>query len=237
LLAPLAVYGGWRRDRYVWGDLLEQAYALSRVSDVLLLGSEPPLPPGAGQPWAHLLHLDIDWPAVTVEEYLAVFTALGMTQVRAVGFDPFFHEIVSVTADDDLDAPVTITSTVWPGLMLGELLFNRAGVRVRAGALHAQAGIADQSLLHEVFLRKYRATSDMSLGWGSQWKTDFRRDYLTATAYELNIDSTEDIDGEQGGAALLTAAERRDLLRHRCLVRQPSHPEAAGTKAPGRRGA
>jgi hypothetical protein len=46
LMAPLASYGGWRRDRYVFGDLLEQACALCRVSDVLLRdsanGADPP---------------------------------------------------------------------------------------------------------------------------------------------------------------------------------------------------
>jgi hypothetical protein len=233
LLAPLAVYGGWRRDRYVWGDLLEQAYALSRVSDVLLLAFQPPLPDRAEPPWAHALHLNIDWPTVTVDQYLALFTALGMTQIQAREFDPFFHEIVAVQADDDPDAPVTITGTVWPGLMFGELLFSRSGVRVRAGARHAQAGIADQSLLHEVFVRRYRATSDGSLGWGSnsQWKTDFRRDYLTADAYELNVDATDDIDAESGETPGLTAAERRDLLRHRCLIRQPQNPAAMTTGA------
>jgi hypothetical protein len=99
-----------------------------------------------------------------------------MTPIGAADFDPFFHEIVAVEQDDDPEAPVRITGTLWPGLMLGDMLFSRAGVRVRAGARHAEAGIADRSVLHEVFLRRYRATSDLSLGWGtnSQWKTDFR---------------------------------------------------------------
>lgn len=44
-IARLGVHGEWRRVEYVWGDLLEQAYALSRVSDLLLLGFQPGLPP------------------------------------------------------------------------------------------------------------------------------------------------------------------------------------------------
>jgi hypothetical protein len=58
-----------------------------------------------------------------------------------------------VQQDGDPDAPISITGTVWPGLMFGELPFSRAGVRVRAGALQAAAGVADRSTLHEVFLR------------------------------------------------------------------------------------
>lgn len=225
-LAPLAVHGCWRREAYVFGDLLEQAYALSRVSDVLLLALQPSLPADAERPWAHDLHLDREWPQISVSQYLAVFTALGMTEINVEGFDPFFHEIVAVDQAEDPDAPIEITDTVWPGLMFNELLFNRAGVRVRAGARYAEARVADQSTLYEVFLRRYRPTSDGSLGWGhnSQWKTDFRRDYLTSTTYHLNVDA--DIDHDAGpfdSPALSTAEERRDLLRHRCLVRKPEN--------------
>ncbi len=78
-----------------------------------------------------------------------------MTTIDASGFDPFFHEIVAIDQSDDPAAPMEITDTVWPGLMLGELLFSRAGVRVRAGALHAQTGVAEQSTLYEVFLRRH----------------------------------------------------------------------------------
>jgi hypothetical protein len=236
-LAPLAVHGHWRRDAYVFGDRLEQVYALSRVSDVLLLGLQPSWPADAERPWAHELHLTSGWPEITADQYLAVFAALGMTRIRSAIFDPFFHEIVAVQQDDDPDAPISITGTVWPGLMFGELLFSRAGVRVRAGALHAAAGVADRSTLHEVFLRKYRDTSDGSLGWGhnSQWKTDFRRDYLTTAGYLFNADGDADIDAwPPQRPTFLTAQERRDLLRHRCLVRHPENPAGWKDAWPGR---
>src|SRR5258708_14383248 len=234
-LAPLAVRGGWRREAYAFGDLLEQAYALSRVSDVLLLGFQPSLPADAERPWAHDLYLDREWPQITAPQYLAVFTALGMTQINVEGFDPFFHQIVAVDQSDDPDSPIEITDTVWPGLMLDELLFNRAGVRVRAGARYAEAGVADQSTLYEVFLRRYRHTSDGSLGWGhnSQWKTDFRRDYLTSTTYHPNIDADLDLSaGTFHSPAPLTAQQQRDLLRYRCLVRK-SENQAAQDAWPG----
>ncbi|MBR7833638.1 hypothetical protein KDL01_10210 [Actinospica durhamensis] len=224
LLAPLAVHGGWRRVEYVWGDLLEQAYALCRVSDLLLLGFQSPLPSEIEKPWAHELHLPESGrePRIAEDEYVSFFAALGMRREEVARFDPFFHEIAAVEQSEDPAAPIEVAQESWPCLMLGELLFSRAGVRVRAGEQHAVAGLADRSTLNEVFLRRYRPTYDMSLGWGtnSQWKTDFRRDYLTADAYQFNVDADADIDEEtEFGDARLTPSERRDLLRHRCVVR------------------
>lgn len=213
-------------------------YALSRVSDVLLLGFQPDLDPGVEMPWAHELHLNgTVWPTVTREEYLDLFTALGMTPVTDTEFDPFLHEIVEVEQAEDPDAPISVTDLVWPGLMLGEMMFSRAGVRVRAGVNHAQRGVADRSPLYGVFLRRHRATVDASLGWGfnSQWDTDFRRDYRTADAVYLNVDSTEAIDEdnpENAWPVLLTRTERRELVRHRCLLRTPDAVEAMARRDP-----
>ncbi len=221
LLAPLAECGAWRRDEYVFGDLLEQAYALGRVNDLLLLGVQPPLPEGLEQPWAHAMHLETPWPEISLDEYTATFTALGMATVDVPVFEPFFHEIVTVEQAPDPDHPIEIVEAVWPCLMLGQMLFSRAGVRVRAGTNHAVAGIAGQSTLHEVFLRRHRPSSDMSFGWGhnSQWKTDFRRDYLTTEAYNFNIDGRISLNSPDLDPDGLTVTTRRELLQHRCLVR------------------
>lgn len=235
-LAPLSVYGGWQRVEYAWGDLLEQAYAVSRVSDLLLLGFQPDLPPEVETPWAHQLHLPAHDVTITVDEYVSVFSALGMRRVDVARFDPFFHEIVAVEQSDDPDTPFEITGELWPCIMLGEMMFSRAGVSVRAGEQHAVAGIADRSTLHEVFLRRYRPTSDQSLGWGhnSQWKTDFRRDYLSSVAYHLNIDASTGIDEDtEFGDSRLTPSERRDLLRHRCVVRPLTHVPESEQPWPG----
>jgi hypothetical protein len=227
LMAPLASYGAWRRDTYVFGDLLEQAYALSRVSDVLLLSFQPPLPAGVRRPWAHELHLATSWPQVAVDQYIDVFSRLGMSPIEARAFDPFFHEIVAVEQAADTDHPVEIVDSVWPGLMFGELLFSRSGVRVRAGVRHAVAGIADRSTLCQVFLRRHRDTSDGSLGWGhnSQWKTDFRRDYMTHDAQHFNVDGQIDVAGLTDRTGSPSDAEIRDLVRHRCLVRHTANDE------------
>ena len=203
-LALLRVYGEWRRVEYVWGDLLEQAYAL---------------------------HLPDHVAGVTEDEYVRVFSALGMRRARVARFDPFFHEIVAVEQSDEPDAPIEIIDEWWPCMMLGQLLFGRAGVRVRAGAHHAVAGIADRSMPGEVFIRRHRPTTDGSLGWGSssQWKTDFRRDYLTPDSNHFNVDEQTGIDEDsEFGDGRLTLLERRDLLRHRCKVRPLVHVPESG---------
>lgn len=221
-LAPLAVYGAWSRIEYEWGDLLEQAYALSRLSDLLLLGFQPEPPPNAEPGLAHFLHMPERIPHISEGEYTDFLSALGMRRVRTARFDPFFHEIAAVEQSKDPDDPIEVADELWPCVMFGEMLFGRAGVRVRAGARHAIAGLADTSTLHEVFIRRHRYTSDLSLGWGgnSQWKTDFRRDYLTVDAYHFNVDETTAIDEDnEFGDNRLSVQERSDLLRHRCLTR------------------
>ncbi|WP_051712108.1 hypothetical protein [Streptomyces sp. NRRL S-350] len=205
-----------------WGDedgqeLLQELYALGRVSDVLLLHPELPC-------------------------RLRLFTALGMTPFEdATPFDPFLHEIVEVEQAADPQAPIEVLAVRHPGLMLGELLFSRAGVRIRAGAAHAQLGVADRFPLYWTFRRADRRTHDLSHNWGgnSQWRTDFRLDYRTSGGDHLNVAENGSVDGRPDlghyqdltpDERLLTPAERRELLRHRCLLRAPqAATELAGS--------
>ncbi|MEU9317095.1 hypothetical protein [Streptomyces sp. NPDC048295] len=224
-----------RQDLYLPHEL----YALSRVSDALLHHFQPAPDPDGTRQWSGALSTYDGWPVVTRAEYLELFTALGMTPFDGTGFDPFRHEITEVEQSDDPDEPIRITEVVWPGLMLGQLLFSRAGVRVRAGAHHARRGVADCSPLYWTYLRRYRPTRDLSDGWGSnsQWRTDLRLDYRTPAATRLNVAESTDIDdpahlGDE--EQLLTPAERRDLLRHRCLLRAPDAADRPG--APSRWG-
>ncbi|MFC9279059.1 hypothetical protein [Streptomyces collinus] len=165
-------------------ELVWELYALHRVSDRLLLTSQPPSnEPGSPDPR----------PLLPKRQYLAVFTSLGMTSFEDGDvFDPFLHEIVEVEQADDPHAPIEIIELLWPGLMLGHLLFSRAGVRIRAGLKHAQRGVADRSPLYWTFLRRHRPTVDLSQGWGgnSQWRTDFRLDYRTPAGDRLNAAGT-----------------------------------------------
>ncbi|MFJ9840168.1 hypothetical protein ACIRYZ_06800 [Kitasatospora sp. NPDC101155] len=200
----------WWTDKEEGWNLLRELYALSRVSDYLLL--DPQLPP-----------------------YLSLFTALGMTPFKQARFDPFLHEITEVEQAEDPDAPIEILDVRWPGLMLGELLFSRAGVRVRAGAAHAERGVADRWPIYWTHRRAHRPTRDLSQSWGSnsQWRTDFRLDYRTPGGDLLNvaedapIDGRPDLDPNDYGnlgpeERLLTPAERRELLRHRTFLRTPA---------------
>jgi hypothetical protein len=222
-------------------DLSWEFYALSRVSDVLLLAFQPPLQPAPGStggvPFAHELHPPEQWPEVETAQYLELFTGLGMEPFTDTGaFDPFLHEIVEVEQAQDPDEPVSVTELLWPGLWLGPLLFSRAGVRVRAGIRHAERGVADRFPMYWTFLRRNRPTVDLSLGWGhnSQWRTDFRVDHRTAAGdRRVNAGVDEDIDSDEAvgePGTLLTPEERRELVRNRCLLRTPSNAAAlAGT--------
>ncbi|WP_326765609.1 hypothetical protein OG978_14395 [Streptomyces sp. NBC_01591] len=71
----------------------------------------------------------------------------------------------------------------------------------------------------------------------SQWGTDLRLDYRTPTSTRLNVAESTDIDdpahlGDE--EQLLTPTERRELLRHRCLLRAPDAADELG--APSRWG-
>ncbi|WP_328869051.1 hypothetical protein OHT76_02535 [Streptomyces sp. NBC_00287] len=210
------------------GDLLWELYALSRVSDVLLLSFQP-RPDQGPDP------LD-GWPSVTPAQYRELFSRLGMTPFEeAAVFDPFLHEIVEVEQAEDPDEPISVTEVVWPRLRHGDVLFSRAGVRVRAGVRHAERGVADRSPLYWTYLRRHRPTVDLSQGWGhnSQWRTDFRVDVRTPEGDHVNVCERGDIDAvsEDSVDALLTHAERRELLRHRCLVRMPDNAAALADMA------
>ncbi|MFD8481105.1 hypothetical protein [Kitasatospora sp. NPDC059673] len=69
-----------------------------------------------------------------------------------------------------------------PGLLFGELLFVRAGARVRAGAHLAEPGWADGSPMYWAYRRRNRRPIDLSHGWGSgsQWGTSHRMRFRTA---------------------------------------------------------
>lgn len=237
-LAAAAEDNSWwevRGSGPVGRELVWELYALHRVGDVLALAFQPRSgKPGSPDPEPARL--------LSAREYLDVFTSLGMTPFEEGDtFDPFLHEIAEVEQADDPRAPIEIAEVLWPGLMLGQLLFSRAGVRIRAGAEHAQRGVADRSTLYWTFRRRHRPTVDLSLGWGSnsQWRTDFRLDYRTPTGDRLNVRGDLPIDGRSDlpldhpenlspEERLLTPAERRELLRHRCLLRPP---EAVGALA------
>lgn len=214
-------------DRNYLGSL-ERLYALSRVNDLLLISFEPEpsqpvrvygLSPVAG---------------VTADKYLTWWTGLGMAQIpESQPFHPFYHEIVTVEQSDAADEPIQVIDTVWPGFMLGSMLFSRAGVRVRGGRNHLVKEVAETSCLYWTYARKNRPTDDLSHGWGhnSQWATDFRRDYMTDEAYYYHVDGYKplfDADGKLDQDLRpdeLTERGALEIMTHRCIITAGAGPD------------
>ncbi len=209
---------------------LEHLYALSRVNDFLLLPFEPDkLGRLTEFQWRPLAK-------VSAEQYMAWWQALGMTQIAETQpFHPFYHEIVTVEQAEDHSEPIQILQTLWPGFLLGHMLFSRAGVVVRGGKEHVVKEIAETSLLYWAYMRNNRRTIDASVGWGhnSQWVTDFRRDYVTDEAYYYNVDGENpllDADGRLAQEAVpdgLTPQGAIEIMTHRCLISVPEAVDEA----------
>ena len=211
-------------------DLLEtlwQLYAAGRVRDLLLLAHQPdPLDHSVGELDEALGREQPSFRPVAVEHAVEFFAAIGCRPLTQISFDPILHEIVTCEADDDPQAPIQIIGQAWPSLLIGELVFTRAGVHVRAGSAHATPGVADRSTLHWEYWRRHRVTGDDSFWWGhnSQWKTELRRDYLTAQGHVYDFDALSD---DSRGRRLTPAgeslrpleADEADLIRNRCQLR------------------
>ena len=118
--------------------------------------------------------------------------------------------------------------SLWPGMLFDHLLFSRAGVKVRGGASFIQKERAEQSPLYFTYVRRHRATCDLSHGWGhnSQWGTRFRRDYTDGSFYYYHVDGTYDLSRpdrimdqkEQERMHPLSRAARIELLVNRCMI-------------------
>jgi len=197
---PIAIEDSWR------------LYALSRVNQVLLL------PFQSGEGW--------EGPALTLPDYQAFMTGLGCQIADETDYSPFFHEIVEVT-EERAHSPrrkrIELARVDWPALMLGTMMFSRAGVAVSCAFGALQPEIATSSTLHWARQRRYRRTSDPSDGWGSnsQWRTTFRRDHVLGDELLFNADGKHDLSAPELPVSDydLTAAERIELLTHRCFVR------------------
>jgi hypothetical protein len=192
-------------------DELQRLYALSRVNQTLLLRFQP----------GNVEGVDYRGPDLTTEEYVTLMTALGFDVVYEAVFSPFFHEIVKVDQDPDDTRPITLVDTYWPALMLGDMLFSRAGVRVRGGGNVIRKDIAESSTLYWAWRRKNRRVADQSAGWGShsQWKTAFRRDYRKDELFLFNVDGVRSLmEPLPDDEVALTRDARAEHLFHRCFI-------------------
>lgn len=192
-----------------------QLYALSRVSQLLLLRFQPGRADGT------------DWPGanVTADEYADFMLELGFAPITSIEFSPFEHEIVEVFQDEQPDAKISVIGLFWPGFMLGNMMFSRAGAWVAGGLENLDKSVAEQSTLYWAYRRKNRPTQDLSYGWGSnsQWRTPFRRDYQFDRVVYYNVDgkrnlnlgqTSDDRDPDQE----LDLQERIELLQHRYFI-------------------
>jgi hypothetical protein len=215
---------------------LEGLYALGRVIDVLIAPHQPVnddpelLAWTTGAPW---------WEGrlASASAWRPFCAALGATLIAESSFHPFFHEIVDVQVADAPDEPPSLVAEHWPGALRGGLLLVRSGVTVRAGTEVLNRQAAARSCLYWTWWRRNRVARDLSHGWGhnSQWRTDFRRDYLADDHLHYNVDATGDERDSE-----LNAADRLELLRHRTGLRDdfgtdqwPYH-ETFVEPAPGR---
>src|SRR6185369_1815254 len=172
-------------------------YALSRVNDYFLMSFQTSESfSSASRPAAQTRHAYGPWneKTLTHDEYEAFFETLGFSVFTRCSYTPFHCEIVEVVEDARLDKDVEIDHVFWPGVMFGEMLFSRAGVRVRCRPGVFDKQVAENSILYFTFSRHHRRTVDLSHGWGSnsQWGTDFRRDYETTDHFHFNVDSVRE---------------------------------------------
>lgn len=193
---------------------LWQLNALSCVNDILLLCFQQGRADGSGWPG----------PNISLEEYLEFNGSLGFAQERVLLFSPFYHEIVKVDLAENDNQLIALTETLWPCLMLGNMMFSRAGVRVSGGKNIIRKDVAEMSTLYWSYRRKNRPYENLSQGWGhnSQWRTDFRRDCRFGQELYYNVDGknelgvSEPTEEDRDG---LTAEERIELLINRCFIR------------------
>ena len=192
---------------------LWRLYAASRVIELLALRFQPG--PAEGNDWPE--------PAISADEFERFASALGLDVVQPSRYSSFHHEIVDLVRSGTGVQPVRVLHQHWPCLMLGTLLFLRAGVTVSAGTRVLAPGIADKSKLYWTYHRKTRPHEDLAHGWGhnSSWRTAFRRDYLLDGTFHFNVDGRDDLSEVVAGELDeygLTLEERKELVANRCFV-------------------
>jgi hypothetical protein len=213
-------------------DDLWDLYSISRLNELLLtvFQAAPAGPFTKRQKalWvsdAQFYAREIEKWNLTLEQYVDFMTALGFRVRNETAFTPVLHEIVEVTQSADSHLPIQSIGEYWPALMLGDMVFSRAGVLVEGGSDYVVKDIAEHSPMFWAWLRRNRQAVDLSKGWGSnsQWRTDFRRDYILADQAYLNVDARPRSPGPDNE---LTEEQRREVLLHRCLIKSVvNHPE------------
>jgi len=186
-------------------------YALFRVTSTLLLRFQSGRADGS----------DYQGPAVTVEGYQLFHEQLGFHVLSVAEYHPFFHEVLSVNPTPNDESPIYLGECAWPCIMLGDMMFCRAGCTVDGGSSHVVKDVAESSTLYWTYRRKDRTCNDLSHGWGhnSQWRTAHRRDYRSAGRYHFNVDGRELLTDSACIADELPISTMIELIRNRCVIR------------------
>ncbi|WP_130348828.1 hypothetical protein [Herbihabitans rhizosphaerae] len=160
-------------------------------------------------------------------------TAIGLTPFDQAGaFSSFHHEIAAVVPDPDA-TQVTVEDVLWPGFWFGDLLFARAGVRVRAPEELIDPTVACTSTLYFTYRRQPRRTNHPAHDWGSnsRWTIAFDRFYSDDEGLHFNWDGEIDLGDDppvnppdKPPHPDGPLDRRRELLAHRCFVRAPMPP-------------
>lgn len=188
---------------------LWQLYALSRVNDLLIsrLRNEN----------AQIASTEVE---ISTSNYLDFMRSLGLEIANSREFSPFYHEIVEVIQDEPQHAEITVVAILWDALVLGNMMFSRAGTCVAGGVANINKSIAETSTLYWTYQRPKRRCQDSSYGWGSnsQWRTTFRRDYKIDGDIYYNVDGKNNLNLGQSHNDELELSEQIELVKHRCFI-------------------
>jgi hypothetical protein len=186
-------------------------YAASRVTSLLLLRFQQGRADGTDYPG----------PPICPVGFQLFHEAVGFHVPAPSAFHPFFHEIIGVRQVSPPETPIELIDQAWPPLMLGDMMYCRAGCVVSGGTEHVVKEVAERSKLYWSFRRKDRPHSDQSHGWGSnsQWRTQLRRDYWSPGRGRYNVDGKESLNELTGSADGVAVTMMVELIRHRCLIR------------------
>src|SRR5262249_20414243 len=128
---------------------------------------------------------------VPVDQMTQFFAAIGCRPVTDASFDPILHEIITCEAADDPDAPIQVIGQTWPALMIGELVFTRAGAKVRARSAHAAPAVADPPTAHREDWRSQGTPGAGPFCGGPtpHGKTEPRRDSTPSRGHVYDFDA------------------------------------------------
>ena len=148
-------------------------------------------------------------------EYESFFEMIGFTVVRPEKYSPVFHEIVSVEQSINDECPIKLIDVYWPTTILGNMLFSRGGAAVEAGSHFVDKERAEKSPMLWAYRRANRECDDLSVGWGSnsQWRTEFRRDYIFGSIAHLNVDADDSRASESN------LPPNPELVLNRCAIK------------------